>query len=161
MGRIVHRADFARAIATPMRARSAHFALHHVVGVPTRAGAARRKAALAKLSTTHDEQAVGSVDECSEAARAVVAESLVLAKGQVWLGCVLPKRHARRAVTRNLLRRQMRSVFDSRHAELAGGLWLLRLRAPFPLAEFPSAASKALAGAARSELEQLLARAAR
>ncbi len=161
MGHLVHRADFARAIATPMRARSAHFALHHVAGVPTRAGEARRKAALKKLSTVHSEQAVGSVDELAEAGRGTLPGLPVLAQGQVWLGCVLPKRHARRAVTRNLLRRQMRAVFASRHALLAGGLWLLRLRAPFPLGDFPSAASRALAGAARAELEQLLARAMR
>ena len=49
----------------------------------------------------------------------------------LWLGCVVPKRHARRAVTRSLLKRQIRGAFDRHAAALAGGLWLVRLRAPF------------------------------
>jgi ribonuclease P protein component len=74
-----------------------------------------------------------------------------------WLGCVVPKRHARRSVTRSLLKRQVRSAFERHAAELPNGLWLVRLRQPFALADFPSAASAALAGAVRSELDGLLA----
>lgn len=79
---------------------------------------------------------------------------------KVWLGCVVPKRHARRAVTRNLLKRQMRGAFHRHAAALPRGLWLLRLRAPFPATEFVSARSAALAAAAHDELDRLLARAA-
>lgn len=74
-----------------------------------------------------------------------------------WLGCVVPKRHARRAVTRSLLKRQVRAAFARHAGGLPGGLWLVRLRQPFPLADFPSAASTALAAAARTELDGLLA----
>jgi len=77
-----------------------------------------------------------------------------------WVGCVVPKRHARRAVTRNLLKRQMRASFDRHAASLPGGLWLVRLRAGFSTAEFVSARSVALAQAARAELDGLLAQAA-
>jgi ribonuclease P protein component len=74
---------------------------------------------------------------------------------QVWSGAVVPKRHARRAVTRSLLKRQIRSAIE-RHAEhLAFGLWVVRLRAPFDKSRFPSAASDALRCAARDELETL------
>lgn len=73
---------------------------------------------------------------------------------------VVPKRHARRATTRNLLRRQMRGALTSRHAQLAHGMWLLRLRAPFDRQTFKAAASPALRVAIRSELEGLLMRAA-
>lgn len=74
----------------------------------------------------------------------------------LWIGCVIPKRHARRAVTRSLLKRQVRSALH-RHAEaLPRGMWLVRLRSPFVTAQFPSARSEALATAARVELEQLL-----
>ncbi len=76
-----------------------------------------------------------------------------------WLGCVVPKRHAKRAVTRNLLKRQIRQVFAVHAAGLPPGQWLVRLRSPFPVAQFVSAKSEALARAARGELEQLLARA--
>lgn len=78
-----------------------------------------------------------------------------------WLGCVVPKRHARRAVTRNLLKRQVRGAFERHAAALPLGLWLVRLRQPFPVASFPSARSEALQLAARSELDGLLAQARR
>ncbi len=78
----------------------------------------------------------------------------------VWIGCVVPKRHARRSVTRSLLKRQMRSALE-RHADgLAKGLWLLRLRSSFAPKVFASAASSALKEAARLELEALVSRVA-
>ena len=83
-----------------------------------------------------------------------------------WLGLVVPKRHARRAVTRNLLKRQMRSRMADAvaqapmPAQLPPGLWVLRLKSPFDKARFASAASAALRDAARSELTLLLQRAA-
>jgi ribonuclease P protein component len=77
--------------------------------------------------------------------------------GQQWLGCVVPKRHAKRAVTRNLIKRQMRQVFADRATELPAGLWLLRLSQGFPVNEFVSARSAALSLAVKRELEQLLA----
>ena len=73
----------------------------------------------------------------------------------LWLGAVVPKRHARRAVTRTLLKRQIRSVVVARAEALLGGLWVVRLRAPFDKICFPSAASDALRHCAREELEQL------
>ncbi len=77
--------------------------------------------------------------------------------GSLWFGCVVPKRHARRAVTRTLMKRQVRAAFQRHAGGLAAGLWLVRLRQPFPVAEYPSAASPALAGAVRAELDGLLA----
>jgi ribonuclease P protein component len=73
----------------------------------------------------------------------------------------LPKRHAKRAVTRNLLRRQIRAAVEQLQPALAPGLWVVRLRAPFDRRQFPSARSTALRDAARAELGQLLQRAAR
>jgi ribonuclease P protein component len=78
-----------------------------------------------------------------------------------WLGCVVPKRHAKRAVTRNLFKRQVRVAFERHLVTLPAGLWLVRLRQPFALADFPSARSEALARAARAELDSLLAPRAR
>jgi ribonuclease P protein component len=72
-----------------------------------------------------------------------------------WLGFVVPKRHARRSVTRNLLRRQLREAFGAHVARLPPGLWVLRLRGAFDLRLYPSAASDALRRAARSELEAI------
>lgn len=77
-----------------------------------------------------------------------------------WLGTVVPKRLARRAVTRNLVKRQMREALR-RHADaLPGGMWLMKLRLGFDPREFPSAASDALRASVRTELDALLARAA-
>ena len=76
-----------------------------------------------------------------------------------WLGSVIPKRHARRSVTRNLLRRQIRAVMADQLEQLPPGLWLVRLRSPFAREAFPSAASQALRQAARAELQQLFQRA--
>lgn len=75
---------------------------------------------------------------------------------QHWLGIVLPKRHARRSVTRSLLKRQIRQAVAAGEGRLAGGLWVVRLRAPFDRARFPSAASQALREHARAELAGLL-----
>jgi ribonuclease P protein component len=86
-------------------------------------------------------------------------EDLVSA-GDIWLGAVVPKRHARRSVTRTLLKRQIRTLVTGHADALARGLWVIRLRAPFDRSVFPSAASDALKCAARDELEQLLVAAA-
>jgi len=80
--------------------------------------------------------------------------------GRCWLGSVIPKRHARRAVTRNLLKRQVRAALARHAGTLPSGLWLVRLKAPFAPASFPSAASDALRVAARGELDTLFTRAA-
>ena len=54
--------------------------------------------------------------------------------GGWWLGLVVPKRHARRAATRNLIKRQMRAQLAQAaasaapQAQLPPGLWVLRLK---------------------------------
>ncbi len=77
--------------------------------------------------------------------------------GQAWLGAMVPKRWARRAVTRNTIRRQIYAVGADRLAGLPGAR-LVRQHAVFSLAQFPSATSTALQGAVRAELLELLAR---
>ena len=77
-----------------------------------------------------------------------------------WLGLVVPKRHAKRAVTRTLIKRQMRAVMQSHATQLSSGLWVLRLRAPFDRKAFISAASERLRCAVHDELTLLLQRAA-
>ena len=77
-----------------------------------------------------------------------------------WLGLVVPKRHAKRSVTRNLFKRQMREVMQAQSASLPPGLWVLRLKAPFDRKLFPSPASDPLRQLAREELVALLQRAA-
>lgn len=76
-----------------------------------------------------------------------------------WLGLVVPKRLARRSVTRNLLKRQMRAAMASHAGHLPPGLWVLRLKAAFDRQRFASAASPPLRLAAHDELQLLLQRA--
>jgi ribonuclease P protein component len=73
------------------------------------------------------------------------------------VGVVLPKRWAKRAVTRNTIKRQVYSVSEA--AQLPPAAYVVRLRVGFDRAQFPSAASDALKGAVRGELTQLFARA--
>lgn len=146
IGHIVHKADFEKALASPSRIRSAHFALHHVNRVDRAAPTGSPELAETGLSTGSVDAVHGSVDD--------------LAGEQLLLGCVIPKRHARRAVTRNLLRRQIRAVAERFASRLRPGLWVVRLRLPFAREKFPSAASDALALAVRTELDQLFGRAA-
>jgi len=74
-----------------------------------------------------------------------------------WLGVVLPKRWARRAVTRNALRRQIYEVSRHLPAPLPQQAWVVRLRSEFNRQHYISAASRALKADARSELLQLFA----
>ena len=74
-----------------------------------------------------------------------------------WLGLVVPKRHARRAATRSLLKRQMRAHAAQFRSRLPAGQWLIRLRAPFDARLYPSAASAQLRDAAGSELAMVFA----
>jgi len=97
--------------------------------------------------------AIQAVDDSTVLAPATAPEA-------VWLGTVVPKRHAKRSVTRTLLKRQIRSAVTGRVDALAHGLWVVRLRAPFDRAQFVSAASDKLRRAAREELDQLLVSAA-
>jgi ribonuclease P protein component len=77
------------------------------------------------------------------------------------LALVVPKRHAKRAATRNLVKRQMREAVRRRCADWAGRQMLIRQRSPFNPQQFRSAASDALRDAVRGELELLFVQARR
>ena len=74
------------------------------------------------------------------------------------IGVVLPKRWAKRAVTRNTIRRQIYSVSEA--VNLAPATYIVRLRAGFDRAQFISATSESLKRAVRGELLQLFERSA-
>jgi ribonuclease P protein component len=152
MDRIVHKADFERVLATRSRSRSTHFALHHLAGTPVPRIWQPKVAVDTELST-------GPAPNCPQAVDEALPEPPAALPPGLWFGCVVPKRHARRAVTRTLLKRQVRSAFQRWGSALPAGLWLVRLRAPFSKQDFISARSTVLSQAARSELEALLNRA--
>ncbi len=146
MRRIVQAGDFQRVLAAPVRERSAHFAVHYLKAAPLASKPPAAGATRDVLSTVAPPSCPQTVDDLSTGP---------------WFGWVIPKRHARRSVTRNLLRRQMRAAVERVQAELPSGLWVLRLRQGFALREFPSAASTALRVASRQELDTLMRRATR
>ncbi|HYP69883.1 MAG TPA: ribonuclease P protein component [Variovorax sp.] len=76
----------------------------------------------------------------------------------VWLGAMVPKRWARRAVTRNAIKRQIYNVSASFEALLPQAAYVVRLRSGFDRTAFPSASSVALKSAVRAELIQLFER---
>jgi ribonuclease P protein component len=143
-GRLVHSADFQRVLATAPKVRSAHFAAHHLQQRPLPASRSKPPGLTMKMSTGDQEMLIDRVDKIDE--------------GQ-WLGLVVPKRLARRAVTRQLLKREMRAAIRRHASRLGAGLWVLRLQRAFDPRQYPAAASAALRRAVRVDLDALLARA--
>lgn len=146
--RLKRRAEFERVLGTGgngVAARSQHFVLHHV----SDAFGAAPGAATGQLST-------GSSTTQGDAVDVSVASA-----GGVRAGAVIPKRWARRSVTRSLLKRQVFAAFERHLSLMPAGMWVVRLRSSFDTAQFPSAASQALRAAARSELDRLFEQAVR
>jgi|ERR1019366_2573629 ribonuclease P protein component len=149
MARLVDSAEFERVLHSASRAKTPHFAVHHLPAPLGASAPARSQPPKRELSTMDAHRSARAVDDSPPPDR------------ERRLGAVVPKRHARRAVTRSLLKRQIYAAGDRHVASLALGLWIVRLRAPFDRAAFPSAASMALRTAARTELESLFRAAAR
>jgi len=148
LGRLSRPADFEAVLATPVKARSAHFAAYHLPQCPRDSSKFVSSAEVQKLSTS-------GADTCAQP-----VDDLRPGPSACWFGVIIPKRQARRAVTRNLLRRQVRCALARHRGRLARGMWLVRLRSPFAADVFMAAASAALRDAARAELDALLTRAA-
>lgn len=146
LAHIVAAADFERVLGERSRASSPQFSVHHLDAAPT-AGVSSIGAGPAKLSTTSDPASQYPVEDSAPAA----------SSRPLWVGAVVPKRHARRAVTRSLVKREIYAAAARHRDDLSPGLWIVRLRAPLDRARFPSAASTALRRAVRAELDQLLA----
>jgi ribonuclease P protein component len=135
--RLKNRAQFQAAMAGETVARTVHFVLH--------------RAALEAQPGT-EPSATGPT---SERARALFAVA-----GEPWIGAVIPKRWAKRAVTRNGIKRQIYNVSATFEDRLPPAAHVVRLRMDFARAEFASAWSDALKQAVRNELVRLFERAA-
>ena len=134
---LLHRADFQAVMAAEVVARTAHFVLHRRLGLL--------------------QQRMAGTEAVSEP----VCSTTPLPSVRSRVGAVLPKRLARRAVTRNALKRQIYNVMNAFESRLPVADHVVRLRAPFDRDQFVSATSDQLKQAARLELEQLLSRVAR
>ena len=153
IGRIVRSADFERVLGSPSRVRSSHFAVHYIAARPSQPAKPAKVLARA-LPTDSAELSTGGAQVIPRPVDDLVADGLPEA---AWLGAIVPKRHAKRAVTRSLLKRQIRAAFNNLPS-LPAGLWVVRLRTPFDRKLFPSASSEALRAAAHDELSALVSR---
>ena len=129
MQRLKTRPQFQAALAGRTLARTAHFALH-----------------CCPLGST------------TAPAQPELALPLFPHEG-VWLGVMVPKRWAKRAVTRNAIKRQIYSLSSELETTLAHQAHVVRLRSAFDRVQYVSATSDVLKRAVRSELQQLFARA--
>ena len=145
MQRLKSRAQFQAVLACDTVARSTHFALHRLMLDDSES--------MARASAT---PGPGPQPEALFVVRGGAA-----APTPVWIGALIPKRWARRAVTRNAIRRQVYAVGAAYEPRLAQAAHVVRLRRGFDRSEFSSATSDRLKHAVRTELEQLLARACR
>jgi ribonuclease P protein component len=145
--RLKTRAQYEAAMAGGTVSRTPHFVLHRA---PL---AAPSEPSEAPSPTTG---AAGAV-AVSGAGR---ARPLFPVREEPWVGAVVPKRWAKRAVTRNGIRRQIYAVSASYASRLPAAAHVVRLRMDFARAEFPSAWSDALKASVRRELLQLFERVA-
>jgi ribonuclease P protein component len=134
--RLKTRAQFQAVMAGATVSRSAHFALHRL-GLPAGKAITTGPGSAGPAALFH----VGTVPE-------------------PWIGVLIPKRWARRAVTRNTIKRQIYNVSQDFETRLPAAAHVVRLRAGFDRAQFVSASSAALKRAVRAELQELFTRAA-
>lgn len=78
---------------------------------------------------------------------------------EVWMGAMVPKRWAKRAVTRNAIKRQIYNVSSTLESSLKPMAHVVRLRSGFDKTRFVSATSDALKSAVGVELNQLFSKA--
>lgn len=77
----------------------------------------------------------------------------------VWMGAMVPKRWAKRSVTRHLIKRQVYATATEHAKNLSQAAHVVRLRAAFSPKQFHSAASDVLKQAVREEMALLFERA--
>ena len=73
-----------------------------------------------------------------------------------WIGAMVPKRWAKRAVTRNAIKRQIYAVSDGFSLQYPQAAFLVRLRKEFSRKLFVSATSAQLVEAVRAEVMVLM-----
>jgi ribonuclease P protein component len=131
--RIVSKAQFAAVMNGQTVSRTPHFALHRVA-LSSAAPVA------AKVAGKPEDKPL---------------DKPLFAVQDTWLGVIVPKRWAKRAVTRNTIKRQIYAVSTDSSCHLPPAAHVVRLRAGFDRSEFISATSDKLKIAVRAELQHL------
>jgi ribonuclease P protein component len=139
--RLKTRPQFQAALAGGTVSRTSHFALHRLSLTPA--------------------ASVVPVDHTDTNGPAPTGEQALFGLAGPWMGAMVPKRWARRAVTRNAIKRQIYAVSQSFADQLPNAAHVVRLRTTFDRKLYVSATSEPLKLAVRTELEQLFQRACR
>jgi ribonuclease P protein component len=161
--RLKNRAQFQAALAGSTVSRTAHFALHRTgldapVPAPVDKKAPRAGRAAARPAESAGPAAQErSADAATGPGTAQGPKALFAVRGEPWVGAMVPKRWAKRAVTRNAIKRQIYTVIQDFEAQLPAAAHVVRLRSGFDRKQFVSATSDALKSAVRAELQQLFA----
>ncbi|WP_311223287.1 MULTISPECIES: ribonuclease P protein component [unclassified Acidovorax] len=152
MHRLKTRPQFQAAMAGGTVSRTAHFALH-------RLGLEGGGSTVANSTAASPSTGPGPLPTAQgpQALFGVVGGQL---QGP-WMGAMVPKRWARRAVTRNAIKRQIHAVAATFEAQLPVAAHVVRLRSTFDRKQFLSATSDELKRAVRAELLQLFTYAVR
>jgi ribonuclease P protein component len=132
--RLKTRPQFQAALAGGTVSRTPHFALHRL--------------SLSESGNTADDLQFNA------------AQTPLFHPQTVWLGAMVPKRWARRAVTRNTIKRQLYAISGQFEVRLPCAAHVVRLRSGFDRKQFISASSTLLKQAVRLELVQLFEHAA-
>ena len=130
MQRLKTRAQFQAVLGGEVIAKTSHFALHRL-----------------KLEANSPITSLAMFSVCPS-----VNDS--------WFGAMVPKRWAKRAVTRNAIKRQIYAVTASLNFSLLPAVNLVRLRREFSRKDYTSASSIVLKEAVRTELMVLIQSAA-
>lgn len=89
----------------------------------------------------------------------MLAKPLFSHVDQTWMGAMVPKRWAKRAVTRNAIKRQIYTITGAADGvRLPQAAYVVRLKSAFDRKEFISATSDELKLAVRLELHRLFDR---
>jgi ribonuclease P protein component len=146
--RLLSSKDFERVLTRSSLVRKGRFALHFLAECPSSNSPSQRLEVAGVPAITPDSTQAGAA---SKHANAVFEEPKC-----VYLGLVVPKRHARRSVMRSLIKRKIRTVFGAAAHRLPRGMWVVRLTKPFSAAEFTSAQSEKLRQTLQLELEAVI-----
>jgi len=158
--RLKNRAQFQAVLAQRVIAKTEHFALHrHPLGGACVSGARARppspSAALEPALLEPMQMISFTVHPQSKPQ----FDRPVFPSVELWLGAMVPKRWAKRSVTRHAIKRQIYDVLDARLEPDEQAAYLVRLRSGFSRQQFLSSTSELLKQAVRFELHSLMDRA--
>lgn len=141
MQRLRNRPQFQAVLAGSVVARTEHFVLHrnHLHGLDVLASQA--------LAKTGQDKKLG---------RGGASVRSLFPVSDVWIGAMVPKRWARRAVTRNAIKRQIYTLSADLLHHYPQAAFLVRLRREFSRKQFVSATSIQLRDAVRAEVTVLM-----